>query len=663
MKLGLINFLIKTLALCFPFIFYTVAYSQSKIDSKGNVFEKLDNKQAVLLNIEHQLADSMDVWDFESYNHLTERGLKIANELKADTSIAYLYAFRGFYLYQVGEFTQAKKDFLMAIEYYNHIPVELESFRVKYHEANSYQSLGVINDIQGLNHFALKNYLTAIDIYKELLDSINTADCFMNIGIIYANRGDFIQAENHYQKAQDYFEALNDSLGIAILKLNQGVLADDRNDTEGAMLIYKDAMLFSAKINDTYGVALASNNYGSMLVETGQMDSAIKYIDNAFDISIDINDSSLIAEVLYNYGVYYTEIYNNPKAEKALMETFRISSKQKIVELQLEATKKLSELYSRSKKYELAFKYLSIYDSLNTKINTDETKRRFALIDQQYEEDTRKKEAALTALEIKTISDKLKYNQVLSALAISGLLLIIIFIIILFKRYNLEKKIKNQLEKANSDLLVVNLEYQQTLISKKEKDILLKEIHHRVKNNLQIINSLLRFQAQKAPENTQNIFQDLQTRITAMAILHDQLYLTKDFSMIDVKNYLIQLITSLKSVYRSKGPITTELKISIGHLDLDTLHPIGLLINEIVSNSMKYAFEGIKQKEIYLHFEKSKDELTLKIGDNGIGMVKRAMGTNLNSIGLELIDNLSEQLGGKLERRVKKGTHYKLTFQ
>jgi two-component sensor histidine kinase len=640
-----------------------ISFGQSKIDSLENAYNSLKSQTEILIDIEHQLYVNTDQWDFETYNRFVLKGLQIANELRADTSLAYLYNQRGFYYYQIGDFIEAKKDFLLAIEYYDHVDFEQKTNRVKHFEADSYQTLGIINDIQGLTDFSLKNYLTAIEIFREINDSLNIADCLMNIGIIYSVKDKYVEAEEHYQKAMEYFIALDDSLGIAILILNQGVLAEDENNLVTAQYYYKNTMELSAKIKDQYGLALASNNYASVLIKLGQTDSAKKYIDISFEICKDIIDSSLIAEIVYNYGDYYFAIKNNLEAEKALKNSYRISSAQQIVELQLKSASLLSDFYSENKKYKLAFKYLSIYDSIKTKINADDLKKRFSLIDDQYEEDTRKKEAAIKEFELKTISDKLKYNQALSILAFTGLFAILIFIVILFRRYKQVREIKNKLIKINLELSKINREYQQTLISKKEKDILLKEIHHRVKNNLQIINSLLYSQSLKAPKNTQDIFLDLQTRISAIALLHDQLYTTKDFSKIEVKSYFMQLVNNLKSAYANVNNVKYEIKVNVDFLELDMLHPLGLIVNEIISNSIKYAFgTSSKNNRIYLYFDRKGDDYILKIGDSGIGFDKNEALQKQNTVGLELINNLSEQLSGKIELISGKGTNYKLIF-
>ena len=148
-----------------------------------------------------------------------------------------------------------------------------------------------------------------------------------------------------------------------------------------------------------------------------------------------------------------------------------------------------------------------------------------------------------------------------------------------------------------------------------------------------------------------------------MALLHDQLYLSRDFSMINVKTYLTQLIKNLVSAYDMKEDIKFDVNIDVGHLDLDTLHPLGLLINEVVSNSIKYAFNGSENKKIYLHMNQIKNKYELSIGDLGIGLDRNSSSFNKNSIGLELISSLSEQLGGEIKRTVDNGTHYNLTFK
>ena len=589
--------------------------------------------------------------------------MNYANELNADTSIAYLYSQKGNMEFQKGNFTEAKKNYLLAIEYFNYLNTNLFSDRVKMFESNVYNNLGIVNDIQGATHLALKNFHTVLDIQEELKDSLGIATIYLNIGNLYLDQERHEKAEDYYLLSLDYFEKLQNKSGIATIKINLGEIAKQKDELDLSLEENKEAMSLYQEINEIDGVAFSMINISSIYLDLDMLDSAKYYMDISFDIYRVIEDSSGIAELLYVYGMYFMETNDKPNAEMALLRSYDISSKQEMIDLQMRVTKSLSKFYSSESNFEKAFSYLSQYRSLNNKYNTNETRRKFSLVEEEYIQESRNKEAALRELEMKAISDKLKFNQILNNLAISGLIIIFIFIIILYMRYKREIGFKIRLENKNQELKEINEEYHQTLISKKEKEILLKEIHHRVKNNLQIINSLLRFQARKSPKNSQNLFLDLQTKITAMALLHDQLYLSKDFSMIDVNTYLTQLITNLVSAYDIKENIKFDVKIDVDHLDLDTLHPLGLLINEVVSNSIKYAFKGVRNKNIYLHFNQNNHEYKLLVGDKGIGLNKDSSSFNSNSIGLELISSLSEQLGGEIERTVENGTHYCVTFK
>ncbi|RLD27892.1 MAG: hypothetical protein DRI54_00275 [Bacteroidetes bacterium] len=645
-------------------VFYSgLIQGQSNIDSIEDILKSLDNSHAALLNVERQLPGFLEERDYLAFDHFFELGMNYASEISADTSIAYLYSQRGNMEFQKGDFNEAKKNYLLAIEYFNYLNVNLFSDRVKLFESNVYNNLGIVNDIQGATHLALKNFHTVLNIQEELKDSLGIATIYLNIGNLYLDQERHKRAEDYYLLAMDYFERLDNKSGIATIKINLGEIATQKNELELALKENKEALSLYQEINEVDGIAFSMINISNLYLDLGMTDSAKYYMDISFDIYRVIEDSSGIAEILYVIGKYYMDTNDPSKAEMALIRSYNYSSKREMVDLQMRVAKLLSKFYSSNSDYEKAFVYLSQYRLLNNKYNTNETRRKFSVVEEEYLQESRNKEAALKELELKAVSDKLKFNQILNNLVVSGLIIIIIFIIILYIRYKREISFKNKLASKNQELYEINEEYHQTLISKKEKEILLKEIHHRVKNNLQIINSLLRFQARKSPKSVQGSFLDLQSKITAMALLHDQLYLSRDFSMIDVNTYLTQLITNLVSAYDIKENINFDVKIDVDHLDLDTLHPLGLLINEVVSNSIKYAFKGVKNKNIYLHFNQTNHEYKLQIGDKGIGFDENSSSFNSNSIGLELIFNLSEQLGGKIERTIDNGTHYCVTFK
>ncbi len=191
-------------------------------------------------------------------------------------------------------------------------------------------------------------------------------------------------------------------------------------------------------------------------------------------------------------------------------------------------------------------------------------------------------------------------------------------------------------------------------IALKEKEILLKEIHHRVKNNLQIISSLLKLRADKSNDpNFSKLVAESQNRIISMSLIHEMLYANSDLSKINFSLYTKSLFKKLQNTY-NKGFVKLKLKVSPDfHYDIDKMIPIGLLMNEILSNSFKYAFKG-KTGEICVSITKN----LLIISDNGIGIPENYT----KNFGLQLIEILAEQIDSTVKINRKKGTAFEFNF-
>jgi len=200
------------------------------------------------------------------------------------------------------------------------------------------------------------------------------------------------------------------------------------------------------------------------------------------------------------------------------------------------------------------------------------------------------------------------------------------------------------------------------LTSLKEKEILLKEIHHRVKNNLQIVISLLNLQSTyMTDEATLSAFKESQNRIKAMALVHEKLYLSADISRINLEDYIRFLGDSLLEFYGRKGKgVTFTPDIRGILLDINTVIPVGLLINELVSNSLKYAFPGGRKGEISIAIHQKEHLLTLVYKDNGVGIPTDFDWRNAKSMGLRLVIGLVNQLQGTIDLDRTAGTTFNI---
>lgn len=196
-----------------------------------------------------------------------------------------------------------------------------------------------------------------------------------------------------------------------------------------------------------------------------------------------------------------------------------------------------------------------------------------------------------------------------------------------------------------------------------EKEVLLKEIHHRVKNNLQVISSILNLQSSFVEdEKTLEILQESRNRIRSMAIIHENLYRTEDFSSINFSDYLENLTNNLISSYRINQKVVLSVKLQDVELVLDQAIPCGLLVNEIISNSLKYAWEEGTAGTIFIELFEENNIVNLIIGDDGVGLPKELQEMNSDTLGLQLVMTLVEQLDGVISANIKEGTKYLIKF-
>ena len=218
---------------------------------------------------------------------------------------------------------------------------------------------------------------------------------------------------------------------------------------------------------------------------------------------------------------------------------------------------------------------------------------------------------------------------------------------------------------AIRDITERNRAEQQIKQSLKEKEALLREIHHRVKNNMAVVSSLLSLEAGKIKDATvRALFDESQRRVRSMALVHEKLYMTKDLSSINFQDYIKSIVSEIISLYRiNTSAITTEINIEGVELDLESAVPCGLIINELLTNVFKHAFPDDRSGILSVHFSKSDGTYTLAIKDNGVGLPEGFDYNGESTLGLRLVKVLAGQLGGTLQIKSDKGTEAVVTFK
>jgi two-component sensor histidine kinase len=226
---------------------------------------------------------------------------------------------------------------------------------------------------------------------------------------------------------------------------------------------------------------------------------------------------------------------------------------------------------------------------------------------------------------------------------------------------------------VETDISDRKLVEEQLEASLREKEVLLKEVHHRVKNNLQVVSSLLDLQSQRIQEpKVLEVFQNSQSRVRSMALIHEKLYQSKSLSRVNFADYIQSLVIYLIQTYAvDPDKISLQLNLEPLLLNLDTAIPCGLILNELVSNALKHGFLGNTGGTIWISLRyldasdpcEGGDAFELVVGNDGVKLPERPDLSRVKSLGFQLVSVLIEQLEGQIEVSQSQGTEFKLRFR
>lgn len=304
-----------------------------------------------------------------------------------------------------------------------------------------------------------------------------------------------------------------------------------------------------------------------------------------------------------------------------------------------DAYKELGNAYAGEQEYKKAFNAFAKYDSLKNEVFTAEADQRISQLRTEF--DVAKKENTIALQEI-----QIKKQQTRQHLIIIITFLLLLLLVLAYKAISNNVKKNKLLQSKNA-----------------EKEFLLKEIHHRVKNNLEIVSSLLSLQASLITDpKILDAMEQSQHRIHSMGMIHQKLYLGEKLATIEMKDYFNNLSDYIIHSFGKNEQITVNIEMKELELDVDLAIPIGLIVNELITNSLKYAFPADRKGNIVLSLIKKKDLLVLEVKDDGIGMYHNSLKSG-TGFGTHLVNLLVKQLDGKMELLTNLGTTVHIQFQ
>lgn len=518
-------------------------------------------------------------------------------------------------------------------------------------------SLGVLYKNLGFYTQSLEVFLNALIVAERISDEEAQSGILNGIGNTYKGQGNLEDALEAHTKALNIRLRLGKQDLLADSYNNIGLVYKKMNEPDQALYYFKKSLVIRRKTQHNRGQSFTYNNIGLLFIDLGKPDSAIHYLDKSMKIKELRDDPGELAIGYVNLGEAYLAKKDYAQAEKYYKQSIKFGEYDENLGVRLEALLGMSELYYATGKIEEAYQLLHQHQALRDSIFEQDNRRIIRELQASYK--LQKSELEISQLEqqrrvqqLELQNYELERNSFLIVLGGIG----IIGILLLARFYSVSK--------FNKKLRDTNQELRETLVSNEEKETLLKEIHHRVKNNLQIITSLIRLQSDNIndPEAAQ-LFSEAQHRIKSMALVHEELYRTDNFSSIDVREYIERLSAELIYTYALQHQVSMELHTDVDKLGINTLIPLGLIMNEILTNVLKHAFDdqiGTIRISITTIADK---EYELIAEDNGKGFPEGIDIENLNSLGLDLIKTLTEQLDGTLELSNNPGARYTITFR
>ncbi|MEX1001734.1 MAG: histidine kinase dimerization/phosphoacceptor domain -containing protein [Crocinitomicaceae bacterium] len=527
-----------------------------------------------------------------------------------------LYLFQDDHIQALVQFKKATKVIEDNFEMY----MNIDKDRVNLNRAYCYSSIGIVYQKLSANQKAIDNMHKSINISHR----VDSWESNVLRSVILGNLGQIYYHMGNYKKAESY----------AIAGMEQKKMLGQ----EGAIGYNFQVLAMSAYGRGKYKLSLKYLEQSDKKFELGQnrtervrnnfwrakcfmaRGELKRSLDLLLSIEPDVLDQFSSGERIDFYEVLADNYQQTGDLKKA-NDYLRVT---------LSHRKRVDEKNSR----EIVDQFLSFFEEEEVHLND-------RIQNLKNKQDREKLE-----IEIQAERDKKIWIYTLFIVSIVGLLLIIL---IISNAYRKNRKTTKELSESID-----------------EKKVLFKEVHHRVKNNFQIISSLLNLQhGIEEDERGRKVLTDAQSRIQSMSLVHELLYRKSEVKRIDFKEYVNELVSSIIRSYKGeKEEIAYVIECGNESFDLEVAIPLGLILNEVVTNSVKYAFEDSTSGEIHVKLvKKEAAHYTLTIRDNGVGIPEQYISGKKETLGIELINILSSQLEGSVTIKVENGTTVVLDFK
>lgn len=503
---------------------------------------------------------------------------------------------------------------------------------------------------------AILQFIEALKLYDSLNIRHKYATTLTNLGISYQSNDDLDQALEKYNESN---KALGDEkINVDKLRnyVNIATIHNRKGEYDSAINLYNELIEYATNEGDLKALSIMHNNISNSYEGINRLDKSIKNVKTSYDIKIQLNDSIGLMSALNSLTGLSYKMNSFQEAIDYGERGLALNKVVKIPKDQIEILSKLALAYQSIGDYKKSSEYYAEYINYKDSIDQEQQKGEIAEILEKYESSKRNQEIAELQLE-KNASD-LAIQKAELAIQKSdnqrNLLLLSVGLFIMLVAFYMYRN--RQKQKTNRLLEEKNATISEAL---KEKEVLLKEIHHRVKNNLQIVSSLLNLQLDSLSDpNAMEAIREGQNRVKSMALIHQKLYMQENLAGINTKDYLEALSDSIFNSYNQVSErVSLSADVEDLDLEIDTIIPIALIVNELITNSIKYAFPDNMIGKISVRLQRIDQILRLEVTDDGVGMSESEDGT---SFGMKLVKSLARKLKAKVTLQSDYGTRVQL---
>ena len=516
----------------------------------------------------------------------------------------------------------------------------------KRHLSSAYDILRYMYGVQGNMTEATKIGYAYLKVSEEIGDKMSIYYAAIQLGKNFKEIGNYPDALKYLKQSLQAIHGSGNKLLESYAYLSVGDIYKTTGNIAEATNYYTNALQLANQSKDVNLLADVEFSMGDLSAVQGRYIDAITHYTQAVSGYKSVSHKADLAKVYTEMGIAYTRLGKYTLATKSFNNA-KALYKELGVHLSMgQYYSGVALLDSAAGNWKGAYQHYRKYIAINDSSFSDETLKKAVASQMQYESD--KKEANIKAEQEKKdlltqAEIKRQRNILYSAFAV--LAVVLVFSLLLFRQRNKIAK-----EKKRSDLLLM------------DKELLLKEIHHRVKNNLEVVSSLLALQsAQIDDPNTKEAMLAGQNRVHSIGIVHQKLYQGTNLGAIEMKDYFINLSESILDSFGAEKRVTIECAMDQLDVDIDTAVPLGLIVNELLTNTLKYAFPAGQHGNVQIKLRKQADGvLHLEVSDNGIGKSGVTQGTGF---GGQLIALLTQQLGGSMREEVENGTSIYFEFK